>query len=209
MLRLASGWLRRGLWRRELFHVVDQSAEPELAKESLQGGDIWLRVAARLPIEVQIEVLIQSDECLAETGLIGEDLEVLFELRAGCFIGIGENSFEGLELLKKRRRLLRSDEWHAWHVIDRIADERLKVDHLIGADTPIGEQRGFVEVRVLSQIENLDLWSQQLAGVFVAGDDPHLIASRDGLSRQRRDHVVGFPSGAAHDRNAKRLNGLD
>ena len=82
-------------------------------------------------------------------------------------------------------------------------------DNLIGTNSPIGEQRRFVEVRSLAQIEDLDLRPQQLAGVFVAGDDPDLMASRDGLSRQRRDHVVGFPSGGVHCGKVKGFDRFD
>ena len=73
-------------------------------------------------------------------GLIAEFQQVLLPLGARHFGGVVEHGLQRAELFEQLPGELRPDQRHARHVIDRIADQRLEVDHLLRRDSPFGPQ---------------------------------------------------------------------
>ena len=63
---------------------------------------------------------------------------IRFSLRfvPGDFVGMVEHAFQRAVFRQQLLGDLRPDQRHARNVVGRVADERLKVDHLIGPDAP-------------------------------------------------------------------------
>ena len=142
-------------------------------------------------------------------GLVGELFEVLAELGSALGrVGTGEAFFERLELSQQGGGFFRPDEGDAGDVVDAVADEGLKIDDLVGADAPFLFERVFVVVRVFADVVNLHARLQELADVFVVGDDPHLEAPFGRLPHEGGDDVVGLPTGIGNDRGSEGLDHL-
>jgi len=87
-----------------------------------------------------------------------------------------EHAFQGLVLAQQLARYLGTDQRNAGHVIDRIANERLKIDDLIRADSPFLLQRRRIEHLVLADIVDFDPLGNQLSAILVAGHHVAIVA---------------------------------
>ena len=79
----------------------------------------------------------------------------------------------------------------------RVADQRLRVDHLVGPDAELLHHRFGAERAVLHRIVELDhVLDDELHQILVGRDDLHRGAGARGLARIGGDQIVGFE--AAH-----------
>ncbi len=100
-------------------------------------------IAARpsgVPVDRDGHVRVEADQFAAQQGLIAEFQQVFLALRARHIVGVIEHGFQRAELFEQLPGELRPDQRHARHVIDRVAHQGLKVDHLLRRDSPIGPQ---------------------------------------------------------------------
>ena len=104
-------------------------------------------------------------------------LEVLLPLGAGNLIDVGQQVVERAELLQQLGRRLDADAGHAGHVIHRVADQRLQVDHLLRRDAPVGQQFGPAELLALAQVVQADVFVDELAAILVAGAEVNVEAA--------------------------------
>ena len=88
-----------------------------------------------------------------------------------------QHFLQGTKLIEECCGFLRPYQGNSWHVIDGISHERLKIDHLIGTNAPVGQQFCFTERCIFTQIEKFHLRPEQLAGIFIAGHDAHIRAT--------------------------------
>ncbi len=190
-------------------HFVGEPSKAQIGKESSQPRAVGWLDASRLPVDFDRQVGVQLDQLAAGEGLIGEILQILFELCAGRFVGVLQHFFERAKLLQQRGRFLRADERNAGDIVDGIAHERLKIDHLVGPHAPVELERGRVVERVLADVEDLDERPQELADVLVTGDDPRLNPALAGQPHDGGDDVVGLPARITEGRDAEALQHLE
>src|SRR4051812_23169667 len=87
--------------------------------------------------------------------------------RAAKRVEVLQQVVDGAELLQVLRRCLRPHAGDAGDVVDRVADERLVVDHLLGLDAPVADQRLAIEDLLLAEVEDLDAIGEQLSEILV------------------------------------------
>ncbi len=190
-------------------HLVGEPAKTEIGKQLPQPFAIGLSDAGRLPIDVDRQLGVELDQLAAGAGLIGEVLQVLFEFGARGLVGVLQHLFQRAELLQERGGFLRADEGNAGDVVDGVADERLKVDHLVGPHAPVEQERVRVVEGILAHVEDLNERPQELADVLVAGDDPRVNSALAGQTHDGGDDVVRFPTRIPEGGNAEALQHLD
>ena len=193
---------------RKRLGFVDEPAESELLEQRGQPGDIDSADLHRVPVDMQIEMLIERDQRAAETREIGELFEVRFEFFTGDFVGIQQHFIERSELLEQRGRFFGTDQRHSRYVVDAVADQRLEVDGLVRPDPPVRLQIGLVNPGVLADVENPHARTEQLASILVVGDDADVEPSLDRLPSQCCDDVVRFPAVATQLRDAEAVHDL-
>ena len=103
------------------------------------GGAIGTRDAGLVPIDVERQFRVERRELAACADAVGELHQVGADLRAFDVLRVRKDFFQRAVLLQERARLLGADQRHAGDVVDAVADERLIVDDLIGANGPVGE----------------------------------------------------------------------
>ena len=92
---------------------------------------------------------------------------------AGYFRDVGVDSIERTKLLEQLLGRFRTNAMDARYVVGRIADHRLEIDHLFGADPPdLLKLLGRKEL-TLAEIEHGDARSDQLSTVLIASDKQH------------------------------------
>ncbi len=98
----------------------------------------------RVLVEVDVErrVCLQGHQFARQPRLVGEFDQVLAAFVLLDLRGAFQKRVEIAIFLEQLRRRLRSDAWHARHIVGRIAVERLKVDHLFRADTEFLDHLG-------------------------------------------------------------------
>ncbi len=94
---------------------------------------------------------------------------------------------------------------YARDVVDGVAGQGQEVDDLVGADAPFLLKLNGVHEFVFAQVENPDVVADQLASVFVGGDDEHVASAFLGSPGKGRDDVVGLHAGLDDHRHPKRL----
>ncbi len=85
-----------------------------------------------------------------------------------------------------------SHERHAWDVIDGVANQSLKIDDLIGSNSPIGLECRRVVKLILAHVENLHARRDQLPAVFVGSDQKTFAPQLVGSMGDGGQNVVGF-----------------
>ena len=131
--------------------------------------------------------------------------EILFPLRPRHLVDVGEHAVECVKSLQQFASDLGADPGHAGDVVNGIPDERQKVDHLIGPDAPLGRQVGDPEHGVVSQVQQLNLVTEQLPGILVAGGDRARSSRRGDPRCQRGEDVVGLVTGELQAGNAQHV----
>ena len=128
---------RRG---RELSHFFDQPSKAELAKRLLQRRHIGQESQVRVPGKIKVEVLVQADQFATQVGLVGIRFQILTQFGSGRFVRVGEDVFECPEFLQHSGRFFGADQRHAGDIVDGVTDKRLKVNDLIGSNSPVEQQ---------------------------------------------------------------------
>ena len=82
--------------------------------------------------------------------------QIVLALALGQLVGVRQQFVERVVLLQVLAGDLRPDQRHARHVVDRVADQRLKIDDLVGPDAPVGLQRRRVVDLVFADVVDLD-----------------------------------------------------
>ncbi|MCY1511959.1 hypothetical protein D9M68_464030 [compost metagenome] len=193
------------------FERLDQALETELLVEGLQLGR--LRRADRQAFErgqafdkaVQVAVGADGDEAFAQRQLV-ERLAQVFAGGALHFGGAFDQRIERAVFEQPFRGGLRADLGHAGHVVDRVADERLVVDHEAGRHAELGRHAGDVALLAVHRVDDGDVLVDQLAQVLVAAGHDHFDALRGRHLGERADHVVGLDIGHREHRPAQQLD---
>ena len=83
----------------------------------------------------------------------------------------GQHAVEVAELVDELRRALRPDARHAGHVVGRIADQRLHVDHLVRRDAELLHHLGRADRLLLDRVQHLHAGADELHQVLVGRHD--------------------------------------
>ena len=119
-----------------------------------------------------------------------------------------QHALEVAELADQLRRALRPDPRHPRHVVDAVADQRLRVDQLVRQHAELFHHLGDADRLLLDRVEHLDARPDQLHQVLVGRNDGRGAAHADRAFGVGRDQVVGLPVGQLDRRHAERLGRL-
>ena len=185
---------------------IDLDLEAEVTRRPDRAGlrEIFREWELRDPLRRLEEALAEADielhrrELLRDARIVGVVGEVLLALGAGDLVDRVEHRLERAELLKELSGGFVADPRDAGDVVGGIA---LEADQ-------VGNQLGRHAVALNDSVRVVDLGvgdtarrrhdprpvTDELVDVPVARDDHHGPPPRLGLSRERRDHVVGLES---------------
>ena len=93
------------------------------------------------PVDRQRHVGVQADQLAAQQGLIAEPEQVLLPFGPRHLGGMIEDGLQRAILFEQLPGELRPDQRHARHVVDRVAHQRLEIDHLPRRDPPLLPKR--------------------------------------------------------------------
>ena len=185
-------------------------------KQRQCGVEVDASRPAGRPVERQRNVVVEADQVAAEQRLIAEFQQVLLPFCALHFAGVVEHGLQRAVLFEQLPGELRPDQRHAGHVVHRIADQGLEIDHLSRRDSPVGEQLRLVVDFILADVVDLHPLGDQLAAVLVAGHQEALPAELVGPASDGGQHVVGLvgfavqrgnAQGGDHPANGRKLRG--
>ena len=131
--------------------------------------------------------------------------QILSPLRARDFARMIQHRIERPVLREQLLRELRSNQWYARNVVGRVADERLKIDYLIGPNAPRRQQRDGVKNLVFANVIKLHPLGNKLPAILVAGDQQAVAPHRFHLPGYRRQNVVGLVAFHAQRENTQRI----
>ena len=187
----------------ERFDFLGQSAEAEIAEERDGRRPIDAARPTITPIEFQRYAVVEPHQIAAQQRLLAVRDQVFLEFRALHFRGMGENFIERAELFDKLPGGLGADLRHAGHVIDRIAHQRLKIDHLRGRNPPLFLQFLPIDKLVFADVIHFHALGDELPAVFVGRHQNALAAEFLDDPRQGGHHVVGLERFAIDRGNAQ------
>ena len=141
-----------------------------------------------------IGTCVSSRTSWRESSAISRDSTSFLPFAPGTSCGVLEEVVERAVRFEQLLGRLRADAGDARHVVDLVADERLEVDDLVGADAPVLAERGRVEHLVLADVVDGDAVGDELPAVLVARDDEAVGAGFVANPGERGQHVVGFVS---------------
>ncbi len=153
----------------------------------------------------------QSVRMVTSWRLSGSLSECLAEVLAGLALHLGgalDQRIERTVFEQPFGRCLGADLLDARHVVDRVAHQRLVVDHQVGRHTEFRRDTGHVALLAVHRVDDGDVLVHQLAQVLVAAGHDHFDALRRGRLGQRADHVVGLDVGHAEHGPAHELHHL-
>ena len=174
----------RGLLPERGFGVVGRAPEPrQLARVAVEAAALEERVEAVVVdrvdrdlgvagVEAGVDVAHQRDELLGKReltvldGVLQPLLLLALERRHA-----GDQAIQVAELLQELRGRLGPDALHAGHVVAGVADERLVVDGLVGADALGGEQARLVAHLLRLDVVEDDPVRDHLLEVLVLADE--------------------------------------
>ncbi len=137
-------------------------------------------------------VVLQRDQLARDARLVGivdDRLAPLLLLDLG---GALEQRVQRAELFQKLRGGLGADAGHARHVVDRIAGQRLQVDHLFRRHAPFLDDFGNADLAILHGVVHAHRRADQLHKVLVGGNDRGVAAGLAGQPAIGGDQVVGL-----------------
>ena len=142
--------------------------------------------------DVERHVLVERHQFLRQPRLLGERGQVLAALGLldlGC---VREQVLKIAVLAKQFRRSLRADARHARHVVGGIADQRLRLDHLLWADAEFFDDLLGTDAAVLHGVVHDDAVADELHQILVGRDNCRRRPGLAGEPRVGGDQVVGF-----------------
>ena len=146
----------------------------------------------RLPVDLNRRVSVEPHELLREQRELAALHQVLLPLRAFHILRVGQHALQVAVLLEQLFRYLRPDQRHARHIVDLVSHQGLEIDHLLGADAPVGLEGNFVVDEVFADVVNRHVVRNQLAAVLVAGHQAADGAGLVALLGHGGEHVVGL-----------------
>ena len=173
-------------------HAAKQRGEFELAHKAGQGVGVGLAHRGLGKRHLERHVRIEDDEGLGQSRLVGELNQVLAPLVLLDLRGAREQRFEIAELVDEERRGLDPDAGDARHVIGRIADQRLHLDHLGRRHAEALDHLGLADRLVLHRVVHDHAGLDDLHQVLVGRHDGHFGAGFERLARIGRDQIVGL-----------------
>ncbi len=182
---------------------LSDAAKAEGVEQRQCRVQIDMARAAGVPVDLDRNANIESDQVAAQQGLVAELLQVFSPLGPRHVAGMVEDRFQRAVLFEQLPGKLRPHQRHARHVIHRVAHQRLKIDHLLRRDSPLGLKPLAVENLVLADVEQLHAVGNQLPTVLVGGDNEALAIELFGHSGDGGQDVVGLVRLAAERRNAQ------
>ena len=142
----------------------------------------------------------------AEQGLLAIRFEVLLLGRAADLVDVRENVLQRAVFFQQVAGCLGTDQGHAGHIVGRIADQGLIVDHLIRRHAPFLPQDLPIDDLVLAYVVELHALGDQLPAVLVAADDETPPAQFVGQPGDSSHHIVGLESLAGQQGNAEGID---
>ena len=115
----------------------------------------------------------------------------------------GQHALEVAEFADQLRRRLRADARHPRHVVDAVADQRLRVDQLLRRHAEFLHHLGRPDRLLLHRVEHVDARADQLHQILVGRDDRRPPPGRHRQIGIGRDQVVGLPVGQLDRRHAE------
>ena len=105
----------------------------------------------------------------------------------------GEDTLEVAIFTDQLRGSLRPDAWHPRHVIHGVADQRLRLDHLLRRHAELFHHLGWPDRLLLHRVEHIHARPDQLHQVLVGGDDGGPPAHFSYGAGVGGDKVIGLP----------------
>ncbi len=187
--------------------LLPDAAEAEIVKQCQRGLQVDLAHPAGVPIDSDRNVGVEADQVAAQQGLIAKLPQVFLAFCPGHVAGMVEDRLQGAILFEQLPGELGPDQRHARHVIDRIAHQGLKIDHLVRRDSPFRAEGIAVENVVLADVEDVHAIGDQLSAVLVAGHQKAVAAQFIGQPGDGRQHIVRLVRRAAEGGDAQRGDG--
>ena len=165
----------------------------------LEEGDqvLVVRLVHREVVDRHVErhVLVERDQLLRDARLLGVVDQGLAALVLLDLAGALEQRFEIAVFADQLRRGLDADAGHARHVVGRIADQRLHLDHLVGRHAEFLDHLGDADRLSFMVSYMIDAVVHELHQVLVGRHDGGGGAGLAGLPRIGGDQVVGLEAG--------------
>ncbi len=140
----------------------------------------------------EIHCVVQADQLLGNPRLLGIGLQVLAALLLLDLVRAGQQRLEVTVGLNQFGGDLLADARHARDVVDRIAPQRLHVDHLFGHDAELLFNVFRADHPPVHRVHHVDPGADQLHQVLVRGDDRDGRALLLGELGVGGDQVVGL-----------------
>ena len=118
--------------------------------------------------------------------------QALAALRLLDQVAGGQQAFEIAIFENKLGAGLEADAGDARNIVDRIAGQRLDIDHLVRGNAEFLDDLGFADLAVLHGVEERDAVADELHQVLVRGHDPDLGAGGTGKAGIGGDEIVGL-----------------
>ena len=192
-----------------LAHAAAERAEFHRVEELQQHAGIGFADGEVFPLVFDRDVVAQRHELARDADLVGEVDQRLAALLLLHFVGAFEDGIERAERVDEFGGGLGADAGRAGNVVGAVADQRLRVDHLVGRDAELLHHRFGTERFVLHRIVELDhVIDDELHQVFVGRDDLHRRAVGGGLARIGGDEIVGLEAAHLDARQIERARGV-
>ena len=135
---------------------------------------------------------VERDELLRQPRALG-----IVDQRLAAFVlldlaGPRQQRLEIAVFADELRRGLHADARHARHVVGRIPDQGLHLDHLLRGHAELLDHLGDADPAVLHGVVHDDAVGHELHQILVGGDDGRARARLAGLAHIGRDQVVGL-----------------
>ena len=186
LIGVDAGFLGDPSRQRAEFHRLEKGDEVLVVR--LVHGEVFDR-------HLELDVLVERDQPLGNARdfrIVDQRLPslVLFDLA-----GAQEQGFQIAILDDELCCRLDADAGHARHIVARVADQRLDLDHLLGADAELLDHLGAADALVLHRVVHGDAVVHELHQVLVRRHDGRRRLRFAGEAGVGGDDVVGLESG--------------
>ncbi len=152
---------------------------------------------------VERHVGVEGHQRLRQPRLVGILDQRLAALLLLDLAGAREQRFEVAVFADELGRGLDADAGNPRHVVGRIADQRLDLDHLVGRHAEFLHHLGGADAAILHRVVHDDAVVDELHQVLVRGHDGGGGAELAGLAHIGRDQVVGLEAGLLQARQVE------
>ena len=219
--RLSQRKCRLRRWQRPLHRLRGGgrrlAVQPQPRRDAAEALRPQPRRQRRLVIRPSVQLIdrhrhrrvgAQRHQLAREARLLGVLDQIVAPLRRLHRRRGSQHGLQIAELVDELRRALRANAGHARHVVHRVADQRLDVDHLVRRHAEFLHDLGRANRFLLDRVQHFHAGPDQLHQVLVGRHDGRLAAGIAGRAGIRGDQVVGLPVLELNGRNAERLGRL-